>query len=180
MNVVVLNISVAGLVVMCAVAVFRRVARDYEKFGQLTSLSTSLEILIFVLQGVVSGLYLGTELASGWLWVLAVLCLVLGLTVLFVAMSGLGMRKSVGQDVSGLKDTGLYRYTRNPQIVAYGLAVIGFALLLPSWWGLVWIGLYAVIAGLMVQAEEAHLHHIYGEAYGHYCACVPRYVGLRR
>jgi hypothetical protein len=109
MNAVVINISVAVFAVICAVAVFRRVARDYEKFVRLTPLFTSLEILIFVLQGIVAGLYLGTELANGWMLALAVMCLMLGLAVLFVAMSSLGMRKSVGQDVSGLKETGLYR-----------------------------------------------------------------------
>ena len=51
----VINIGVAIFAVACAVAVFRCGARDYEKFDQLTSLSTSLEVLFFVLQGVVSG-----------------------------------------------------------------------------------------------------------------------------
>ena len=179
MDAVVINSGVAIFVVLCAVIVFRRVARDYEQCGRLTTLSTSLEILIFVLQGMTAGLYLGTEFASGGLLVLAVVCLILGLAVLFVAMSGLGMRKSVGQDVSGLKDTGLYRYTRNPQIVAYGFVVLGFALLQPSWWALVWIGLFAVIAGLMVRTEEVHLRRVYGADYERYCVRVPRYVGLR-
>jgi protein-S-isoprenylcysteine O-methyltransferase Ste14 len=179
MNAVVINISAAVLVVICAVVVFRRVARDYERLGRLTTCSTSLEVLIFVMQGMTAGLYLGTDLTSGWLLVLAIGCTAAGLIMLFAAMGGLGMRKSVGQEVSGLKETGWYRYTRNPQLVAYGLIVLGITLCLPSWWALVWLGLYGVIAALMVRTEEAHLRRVYGAEYERYCQRAPRYLMFR-
>ncbi len=178
MNSLVINSVVAIFVAMCAVAVFRYVARDYARYGHLTTVSTSLEIVIFFIQGMTAGLYLGTEVVSGWPLAVAIVCAASGLVLLFVAMSGLGMRKRVGQDVSGLKETGLYRYTRNPQIVAYGLVIIGLALLQSSWWALVWIGLYVIIAALMVRTEETHLRRVYGADYERYCTRVPRYLGF--
>ena len=101
-----------------------------------------------------------------------------GLAGVMVAMGRLSWRKSIGRDASGLQRTGLYRYTRNPQIVAYGLLVLGYALWWPSWSGLVWVMVYAAIAHIMVLAEEEHLRRVYGEAYETYCQRTARYLGL--
>lgn len=104
--------------------------------------------------------------------------MLVGVVLVVIAMGRLGIGVSVGQQVSGLRQSGLYRYSRNPQIVAYGLVVIGYALLWPAWSGLVWVGLYLAIAHLMVRTEEEHLRRVYGEAYERYCARTPRYLGL--
>jgi protein-S-isoprenylcysteine O-methyltransferase Ste14 len=175
-------VVVSALLLAAAALIFGRVRRDYRVTGKLTPFSTFLEVLIFFLHGSASYAFLDSNLAhvntASPLFFLSVLCMLVGLVLVVIAMGRLGMDVSVGQQVSGLQQSGLYRYSRNPQIVAYGLVVIGYALLWPSWTGLVWVGLYLAIAHLMVRVEEDHLRQAYGEAYQRYCAKTPRYLGL--
>ena len=175
-------VVVSALLLAAAALIFGRVRRDYQAAGKLTPFSTFLEFLIFFLHGCASYAFLDSNLShintTSPLFFLSILCMLLGFALLAIAMGRLGMRESVGQQVSGVHQSGLYRYSRNPQIVAYGLVVIGYALLWPSWSGLIWVGLYLAIAHLMVRVEEEHLRQAYGEAYQRYCAETPRYLGL--
>lgn len=164
--------------------VFRKVGHDYTQHGRLTMFAVGLELLIFFLHGSASYVYLDSVTAhiavgAPWFWA-AVALLVVGFAGVFAAMARLTWVKSVGRDFSGLRTTGLYRFSRNPQLVAYGLVVLGYALLWPSWRGLVWVAVYAAIAHMMALAEEAHLRRVYGAAYADYCRRVPRYVGVGR
>jgi protein-S-isoprenylcysteine O-methyltransferase Ste14 len=174
-------VVVSVLLLTAAGLVFGRVRRDYRTSGKLTPLSTGLEVLVFFLHGSASYAFLDSNLShvnrASPLFFVSLLCMLTGLVLLAMAMGRLGMGTSVGQQVSGLLQAGLYRYSRNPQIVAYGLVVIGYALLWPAWSGLVWVGLYLAIAHVMVRTEEEHLQRAYGEAYERYCAGTPRYLG---
>jgi protein-S-isoprenylcysteine O-methyltransferase Ste14 len=91
-------------------------------------------------------------------------------------MAGLGVRQLFGQAVDEIHQAGLYRLTRNPQILAYGVIIVGWGVLWPSGYALGWMLLYGVIAHLMVLTEEEHLRQVGGEAYERYCEQVPRYV----
>lgn len=170
------------LLLVVAVLIFRRVRNDYQTRGKLTPFASFLEVLIFFLHGSSSYVFLDSTLAHvntrSLLFAVAVFCMFVGVGFTLTAMTRLGMRQSVGGEVTGLRESGFYRYTRNPQIVAYALVVIGYALLWPSWLGLLWVGVYAAIAHIMVRTEEEHLRKAYGEAYESYCARTPRYVGL--
>jgi hypothetical protein len=64
--------------------------------------------------------------------------------------------------------------------VAFGLAMIGNAILWPSWYNMGAVALYAAIIQIMVLTEEEHLLDSYGEEYRRYCRRIPRYLGLRR
>ena len=106
--------------------------------------------------------------------------MVLGATALMLAAQlDLGASWRVGIDEGarpGLVTGGLYRYSRNPIYVAMLTALLGFALLLPSW-----ISLALLIgAGLgirrHVRDEEAYLVRTYGEGYRRYAARVGRFV----
>ncbi len=175
------QLAVAALLFLTALFIFRRVGHDYQTLQRLTPLSTLLETLIFFLHGVASYAFLDSRLVSvntgSPLFIVAVLCIGVGLVLVAVSMGWLGMGKSLGRDVTGLQQTGLYRYTRNPQIVAYGLVVIGYALLWPAWSGLVWVVTYGLIAQIMVRTEERHLRRVYSQAYEDYCIHTPRYLG---
>jgi protein-S-isoprenylcysteine O-methyltransferase Ste14 len=84
----------------------------------------------------------------------------------------------LGSNVPGLQTNGLYRYSRNPQFVGYGLLILGFFIV---WWNsLSWLGLlsYVALAYAVTLVEEEHLTRTYGEAYREYCQRVPRYLGL--
>jgi len=106
--------------------------------------------------------------------------MVLGATALMLAAQlDLGASWRVGIDEGarpGLVTGGLYRYSRNPIYVAMLAALLGFALLLPSW---ISLGLL-IGAGLgirrHVRDEETYLARTYGEEYRRYAARVGRFV----
>lgn len=79
---------------------------------------------------------------TGWILI------IVGLASLFITMAGFGLRRSLGQEVNVLKQSGFYRLSRNPQIVASALAVIGYAMLWPSWHTLGWVVLYGAVVVL--------------------------------
>jgi len=106
--------------------------------------------------------------------------MVLGATALMLAAQlDLGASWRVGIDEGarpGLVTGGLYRYSRNPIYVAMLTALLGFALLLPSW-----ISLGLLIGAELgirrhVRDEEAYLARTYGEEYRRYAARVGRFV----
>ncbi|MFQ6113224.1 MAG: methyltransferase family protein [bacterium] len=88
--------------------------------------------------------------------------------------------RAIGQKVDVLIQSGPYRYTRNPQIIACSIAVIGSILIWPSWHSVGWVVLFAIIAHIMVLTEEEHLRNVFGDEYEKYCNSVPRYFGLRK
>jgi len=95
------------------------------------------------------------------------------------AMAGLGAATSFGQRAVGLHERGLYRWSRNPQLLGGFLAVIGVAVLWPSPYAVGWAALYAVMGHWMVLAEEEHLRK-HDAGYERYCRRVPRYFGFPR
>jgi len=109
----------------------------------------------------------------------ALVLLTVGLVVLVIAMAQLGLPRAVGARSTTLRESGLYRVTRNPQIVTGFPLVVGFALLWPSWCAVGWVTIYCAMAHMMVLAEEAHLRDWHGPLYAQYCERVPRYMGIR-
>jgi protein-S-isoprenylcysteine O-methyltransferase Ste14 len=94
-------------------------------------------------------------------------------------MVWLGILRSMGLG-TGLKVTGLYRISRNPQILGCALYIIAFIVLWPSWYALGWGLSLTGILNLMVRTEEEHLRNTYGQEYEGYCKRVPRYLGKRK
>ena len=89
-------------------------------------------------------------------------------------MAQLGFGTSVGQEPSGVRQTEIYSWTRNPQLLAYGAVLFGIAIIFPSLQAAAWIILYAGIGYLMVITEEEHLLNLFGKEYQDYCRKVPR------
>lgn len=170
----------ACLLLAAAWVVFRVfVRRDYRRLGRLSWPTSLLETLVFCLWGSFTWIdlppdwppsYVSPALrAIGWILV------AVGLALTLISMGWLGFRRSFGQEANQLRQSGLYAKTRNPQILACALAVIGYATLWPSWHTLGWILLYAATAHIMVFTEEEHLRDLHGQAYERYCQRVPRY-----
>lgn len=161
--------------------IFQAVARDYTTKGTLTGFSAFLETAIFFVHGCASYLYLESTLSTIALtslsFALAATLIVLGLAALGLSMSWLGWSVSIGRNIQSLRKSGFYRFSRNPQIVAYCFVVVGYSLLWPSLLGLLWVCLYLGIAHIMVQTEEVHLARHFGAEYREYCAKTPRYIG---
>jgi len=180
----------AFLLLVASFVIFRIfVRRDYQRKGRLTLRSTTLESLIW-------GPYFGFPYIynpSSWpaFWLpdrdlnpllryVGIVLIVVGLALGFIAMASLGFRRSFGQEVNVLKQTGLYGLTRNPQIVLFSPLIFGIALRWPSWYALGWVVLFAAMAHMMVLTEEEHLRDIFGQEYVRYCQRVPRYIGVSR
>ena len=176
----------SALLIAAAYLVFRIVLRrDYARHQRLSWYSTLLEFLIFLLHANLSYLFvpavwpglpiLGTNNALN---TIGFLLIAVGLAVVITSMTRLSFTITLGSTATSLRQSGLYGVSRNPQILGYGLVVIGYALLWPSWLALVWVLLYAAIAQLMVITEEEYLLNLYGTAYRRYCQTVPRYLGM--
>lgn len=175
----------AFIILFAAFLIFRKVVRrDYYRKGRLTPISTLLEILVFFLFSASAYIFVPSDwpavhvspipMTIGWIFI------TIGLAIMSIAMGGLGLRRSLGQEVNVLKQGGLYRITRNPQILGWGLALIGLVVLWPSWYVLGWLIQYAIITHMMALTEEEHLHAIHGNDYAQYCRRVPRYLGIPR
>ncbi len=162
--------------------VFRRFGRDYERIASLSRLSVLLGLLILVLHAASSYIYLDSRLStvdtSSPLFGLSLVLIIGGLVLLLTSMGRLGGKKTIGQNTSGLYCAHMYRHSRNPQVLFYGLVVVGYALLWPSWQGVIWVLVYAGLAHMMVRVEEDHLKRKYGKEYVEYCEYTPRYIDM--
>ena len=172
----------AALVLVAGILVFRRAGKDYARLGRLRRSTSTLQVLVFVLHGVASLILLdsrpGAIDTASPLFGLALLLIAGGLILLASTMGRFGMSRAVGQETSGLTCSGMYRRSRNPQVMFYGIAVVGYMLLWPSWSGALWVVLYAILAQVMVKTEEAHLKRAYASEYVEYCEHTPRYIDL--
>jgi len=178
-----LELITALLLLLAAFITFRVfVRRDYRKKGRLTPFSSFLQLLLFFLHAMSSYVYLGSAQVGkdSPFFVLAILLMAAGLVLTGIAMANLGVGDVIGVKVAGLKTSGFYRYTRNPQIIICSLFYIGCAILWPSWTGLFWLGLLWVMLHMMVLTEEEHLRRKFGEEYRRYCEKTPRYFGFRK
>jgi protein-S-isoprenylcysteine O-methyltransferase Ste14 len=169
----------AGLV--AAVLVFARVRSDYQSRGRLSTPIAVLQVAYFCGYALSSYAFLDSRLshigARGILLALAIVLMICGLAAVALSMPFLG-RRSFGSKVGSLRTTGIYHYSRNPQLVGSFLFILGYAMLWPSWLGAAWAAVWIWIARLMVKAEEAHLEATFGDEYRRYCWRTPRYVGL--
>ncbi len=174
---------VACILLGYASVVFRVLVRgDYRREGRLTPLSSLLQSLVFFLWG----FFTWFDLPADWptshtnpsSWVTGWVFIGLGLGAMFTMIAWFGLRRSVGREVNVLKQSSPYRLTRNPQILACLLAVVGYAMLWPSWNSLGWVALFSAFAHMMVLTEEEHLRTIHGDAYKRYCERTPRYLGF--
>jgi protein-S-isoprenylcysteine O-methyltransferase Ste14 len=177
----------AGLaLLLVAFLVFRRVGRDYLEYGKLTRWTASLPLAVFVLYALL--VQWGLIVVSWLRWHATGLPLILGLvsgaTGLVILAAALGvfasLRRMLGRDASALKQSGIYAWTRNPQLVGTVLILLGFLLVWPTWRLLVCLLAFLPIAHWMVRAEEEHLRQEFGMEYERYCQRTPRYIGIPR
>jgi protein-S-isoprenylcysteine O-methyltransferase Ste14 len=166
--------------------VFRVVIRnDYLNKQKLSPFSYSLETVVFALYA--NFIYLFIPLKWPYLPSLpedislklisiGVMCI--GLLILIIAWFGLGSAPSFGLDKNKLKSSGIYKYSRNPQLVGYGMFLIVFVILFLSWYSIGWFITYLVISYFMIRSEEEFLELKYGEEYEKYRSVVPRIIKL--
>ncbi len=169
---------------LVAFLIFRVIVRrDYLQRGSLSFLATTLEFVIFALHANLPYLYLGVPwplfppLPENSLQLIITLVITsAGLLVTLGIMAYLGFRTTVGEEPGSIQQTGPYRWTRNPQLLSYGIMILGFVGLYPSINSAAWFLLYTAIAYLMVLTEEEHLRNLFGAAYDEYCSQTPRFI----
>ena len=179
-----LLIILAILLLVLAFIIFRVIVRrDYRKKGKLGWFAAFMEFIIFAAHVNSAYLFLPVDwpsipkLPDNRFLVILGLCLFgFGLLLVLFSMSYLGFKKAFGQKVDGLKQIGLYRMTRNPQIIFYSILIAGLAIIWLSWYSFVWVILYFIIAHWMIITEEEHLRNVFGKPYEQYCQQVPRYL----
>jgi len=176
----------AFLLILFSYITFRVIVRnDYSKKVRLTFVSYSLEFFIFALHANFMYLFLPVK----WpnfppfpenlvLRIISTILIITGLLIVAVSMSGLGYNRTMGQDKKLLKTNGLYKYSRNPQLVGYGMILIAFIVLYLSWLSIGWFILYLIISYFMVKTEEEFLTKNYKKEYQKYCDDVPRIIKL--
>jgi protein-S-isoprenylcysteine O-methyltransferase Ste14 len=169
-----------------AYIVFRVIVRrEYRDRGQLTWMSSSLQLLVFA--GLMSFPYLFNppEWVSFWQLtgptsprqqITGMMIILLGFVIAFGTMAWFGLRRAFGLETQRLIRSGLYRLTRNPQILGGYLMVIGATVQWPSWYAIAWIVLYGVVSHWMITTEEEHLQEVFGDEFISYCEQVPRYL----
>lgn len=79
-----------------------------------------------------------------------------------------------------LVTNGIYRYSRNPQLVGWALILLGIATLNRSGAALLLATLFCVSCLIYVPVEERFLERRHGAGYRQYKRIVPRYLGLPR
>jgi protein-S-isoprenylcysteine O-methyltransferase Ste14 len=158
--------------------------REYQRRGKLTWLGSIAHVAIYAAHGMFSALLVwGSEeippMGPGG--GLGIVLMILGGGITVSAMDLFRrFTRWLGNDTPGLTTSGLYRFSRNPQFVGYGLFILGFFI---AWWtGLAIIGLlaYMGLVYAVARVEEEHLRQVYGQPYLEYCARVPRFLGLPR
>jgi protein-S-isoprenylcysteine O-methyltransferase Ste14 len=161
--------------------VFAQVRSDYRAHGRLSRPIAILQLGYFCVYALSSYAFLDSRLSHvntvGLLFPLALVLMLMGFLLVVFSMPFLGQR-SFGREVGSLRTSGLYRYSRNPQLVGGFFFIVGYAMLWLSWQGALWASLWLVIAHLMMRGEEAHLENVFGKEYRNYCARTPRYLGL--
>ncbi len=161
--------------------VFAKVRSEYQLRGRLSRPIAILQTGYFCVYALCSYAFLDSRLShvntDDLFFFLAVAFMATGLLLVVFSMPFLG-RRSFGMEVGGLRTSGLYRYSRNPQLVGSFFFIVGYAMLWPSWQGALWASLWLVITHLMVKGEEMHLEKVFGDEYRAYCARTPRYLGL--
>ena len=176
------------LLLFASYIVFRKIVRkDYLSNGELSWPASLLLLLIFAALMCLPYLYNSPDWAwfwdisrasAAWFGYLGCILIIAGFIVAFGTMFWFGMRRAFGRQTAGLVQNGLYRWSRNPQILGGYLLMIGTAVQRPPLYALGWVGLYGIIGHVMILSEEEHLHVQYGDAYDQFCAQVPRYLRI--
>jgi len=174
-------ILIAAGLLLVACAVFTWVRADYRQKGRLSPLVSSLQFGYFCVYALCSYIFLDSRTSNirtaGWQFLLALILMSVGFGAVLFSMPVLG-RRSFGREVGRLYTAGLYHYSRNPQLIGGFLFMLGYALLWPSWQGMLWASLWIPTSYLMIRNEGEHLEKIFGQEYRDYCNRTPRTIGL--
>ena len=168
-----------------ALCLVRRVGSEYDSGGQLT-LATSFAVWLLYL------LHVALTIWSTWisLWLVPInvaVALVAG-SVLLLAGTALcaagiisfaSLARMSGMKTDHLITTGVYRWSRNPQNVGLGVALVSVALIGRSGFAFLLTALFWVTLCIYLPLEEGYLRRVFGECFEDYCRRTSRYLGIQ-
>jgi protein-S-isoprenylcysteine O-methyltransferase Ste14 len=176
----------SGAFLLFTYIVFRvKFKKDYKNIQRLSPISSVLGVLVFFIHANSYYLIVPTK----WLnfpqmpenqtiIIIFTIILGIGIIVLFLSWFRLGTKTSMGVDKNKLQTHGLYKYSRNPQLVGYGLILVSFVILYFSYLSLIWFLLYIISTYFMIKSEEEFLKEKYKDEYKIYCRQVPRVIKI--
>ncbi len=130
------------------------VPRDYRQQGRLAPHTGLLELIAWLLFVAFPFIYnprdwwlicWATTPAAPWQKSAGSALVIGGMGLAVVAVASLGAATSFGQRAAGLHERGLYRWSRNPQLLGGFLAVTGVVVLWPSPYALGWAAMYGIM-----------------------------------
>jgi protein-S-isoprenylcysteine O-methyltransferase Ste14 len=163
------------------------VVRQYRTRDNLTSLASTCVYIAYVLQ-------ILAVLLAAWfnVWqvplnpvmafVIGLLLIIVGLACFMAAFVAFrSLDRASGRRHDRLIVSGIYRFSRNPQNVGCGLALIGAAVIGRSALAaLIVLVLTVIFHVYVVRIEEPYLLRVFGRRYAAYRARSPRYFGCPR
>ena len=115
--------------------------------------------------------FLKISAALSWPFCAGAACYGIGLCLLSASLVAFSR-----PDCGKMKETGLYRLSRNPMYVAYFICFLGMALLTRSVLFLGLVAVFQISAHWVILAEERWCLEQFGERYRRYMGKVRRYI----
>lgn len=168
--------SLAILLLILAAPLLRKVKVEYRTLDRL---SPRTAIQVWVLYIVLVVLAIWSALLTLWSIPLANWLAVAGGTILLIAGAALSaagiatfgsLERMSGTKTDRLITNGIYRWSRHPQNVGLGVALVGAALIGRSAFTLLLAGLFWILFRIYLPMEEAFLRRTFGDAYQRYRA----------
>ncbi|HEY0833550.1 MAG TPA: methyltransferase [Azospirillum sp.] len=161
--------------------VLRHVRADFVHGGALRNGTLVQLIALFCADAILRTVYIAAFAEDSAPAVLGLTIGVLGLSVaVFAATAHAHAVRRNGRRAGAHAAGGPYRYSRNPHILGYLAAMLGYTLLWPTVAGLIQLAVLALLLHRWVKIREDHLALIHGEVYRRYRNRTGRYVGRPR
>ena len=170
--------------IVSAIYVFSRIKKIYDKGEPYTNKLLTIWFMMWafhhapVILASVYGVWplplnKIVALAGGSLTVIA------GVIILAVGMGAFGSYdRSVGKDTSELITGGIYRWSRNPQFIGWGLILLGISFAGRSGFALALTVLFMIVLHwYTVRLAEPYLERLHGETYLAYKQKAARWLG---
>ena len=120
-------------------------------------------------------LFSGHLVLTALITVLAVGCVLAGIVGFRLARTTVDPLHP--ERASSVVTNGIYRWTRNPMYLGFGLLLLAFAVKLSNPIVLVWLPVFVwYMNRFQIVPEEQALERLFGDQYRHYCQHVRRWI----
>lgn len=172
-----------GLFIASSIFSIWLLRRQYRLYGKLNWFGMLIHVTVYAFHGMFTGVITWGNTTTippmGPARAVGVVLMIIGLMTTIYAMDLFRtFSRWMGSETPGLRTSGLYRWSRNPQFIGYGILLLGFLI---GWWNaLSWLGIvsYVLLVYAIARVEEEHLERVYGAEYREFCQRVPRFFGL--